>query len=67
MITSEKTVLLFQPSKFPAKVWHYLLSQYQIKVIWEENYDHKKGYQLGSISNYGINYKNYINDYFSKL
>ena len=42
MNTRKKTVLLFQPSKFQAKIWRFVLSEHNIIVIWEANYNNQK-------------------------
>ena len=42
MNTNKKTVLLFQPSKFQAQVWHFILGEQDISVIWESHYTDKK-------------------------
>ena len=39
MNISKQTVLLFQPSRFQAEVWHFFLEKYNIIVIWEEKYN----------------------------
>ncbi len=42
MSNSKKTVLLFQPSKFQAEVWHFILWEQDIFVTWEQKYTKKK-------------------------
>ena len=42
MNTNKKTVLLFQPSKFQAQVWRFILCEQDIFVIWESHYTNKK-------------------------
>lgn len=42
MNTRKKTVLLFQPSKFQAKIWRFVLSEHNIIVIWEADYNNQK-------------------------
>lgn len=42
MDNRKKTVLLFQPSKFQAEVWQFILAEYSIFVVWEENYTNRK-------------------------
>ena len=42
MSTRDKTVLLFQPSKFQAEIWSSVFAEYNINLIWQENWVHKK-------------------------
>ncbi|VEP13397.1 Periplasmic phosphate-binding protein of phosphate ABC transporter (modular protein) [Hyella patelloides LEGE 07179] len=51
MNNSKKTVLLFQPSKFQAEVWHFVLWEQDIFITWEQDYTNKK----------------YVADYFKTL
>ncbi len=51
MITTKKTVLLFQPSRFQAEIWSFIFAKYNINLIWQEN----------------LNKKKYIINYFAQL
>jgi phosphate transport system substrate-binding protein len=42
MNINQKTVLLFQPSKFQAQLWRFILWEHDIFVVWKKNYPHKE-------------------------